>query len=114
MPNYIVTHRVVQEFCQDDLLECHKNLVADLPRGMTWQASWYVPEQNHLIGHYEAPSADAIRQVLQESGVSHIFPILHIQEAVEITPEHYARKRRTVAHKQRVSAHRSRVVAHKK
>ncbi len=88
--------------------------MADLPRSMKWQASWYVPEQNHLIGHYDAPNADAIKQMLQESGVSHIFPILHIQEAVEIAPEAYARRRRVVAHKRRVAAHSSRMVARKR
>ncbi len=87
MPCYILTHRLVKEFSQDEMMECNKRLAAHMPKGAKWQMSWYIPEQNHVICHWDAPGPEVIQQALKASGVADIFPLVKIQEAVEISPE---------------------------
>ncbi len=87
MPCFILTHGPVGEFTQERIVECGGKLMSSLPKNVKWLQGFYIPENDRLVCHWDAPSSDAVRTLLEQSGMSGIFPIEHIQEAVEIPPE---------------------------
>ncbi|MGE5139400.1 MAG: nickel-binding protein [Rudaea sp.] len=96
MPCFILTHRVVPAFSQEEMLECVKKLVAILPRDVKWLQSFYLPGENHLICHYDSPDLQSIRAAITAAELDHLFPVLRAQEAVEIDPGGFAPPRRPV------------------
>ncbi len=90
MPCFILTHRVAPAFSQQEMIECNKKLIAGLPKDVKWLQSFYIPADNHVICHYDAPDVQSIRSALTAAGIDHLFPLLRAQEAVEIEPEAYA------------------------
>ncbi len=93
MPCFILTHGPVGEFTQERILECGGKLMASLPKDIRWRQGWYIPENDSLVCHWDAPSAERVRALLEQSGMAGIFPIMAIQEAVEVPPEWLAHKR---------------------
>lgn len=93
MPCFIVEHKPIGEFTQERLLECGRKLMSSLPKEVKWQQGWYIPETDTLLCHWDAPSGEAVRSLLEQAGLSGLFPLTKMEEAVEVPPEWLAVKR---------------------
>jgi Nickel responsive protein SCO4226-like len=93
MPCFILTHGPVGEFTQERLIECGRKLMSSLPKDVRWLQGFYIPEEDSLVCHWDAPTSEAVRALLDQSGLDGIFPIMKIQEAVEVPPEWLRAKR---------------------
>jgi hypothetical protein len=93
----MVTHQVGEGFSPDAWLDGEKKVIGHLPREIKWVMSWYLPEQQLLLAHWDAPTAQAIRVALERSGLCKSLPILKIETAVEMYPKRYV-ARRNAAH----------------
>lgn len=93
MPCFILVHQPIGEFTQERLLECGKKLMSSLPKDVRWRQGWYIPENDSLVCHWDAPSEQAVRTLLEGAGMSGLFPLVKLQEAIELPPEWLAAKR---------------------
>lgn len=107
MACFLVTHQVGIDFTPEEWLADEKKVIGHLPREIKWVMSWYLPDQQLMLAHWDAPSEQAVRVALERSGICAHLPILRIESAVELYPKRYV-ARRNAAH-----AHRTRD-AHKK
>lgn len=107
MACFLVTHQVGIDFTPEEWLADEKKVIGHLPREIKWVMSWYLPEKQLMLAHWDAPSEQAVRVALERSGICAHLPILRIEPAVELYPKRYV-ARRNAAH-----AHRARD-AHKK
>ncbi len=87
MPCYILTHQPIGEFTQERLLECGRKLMSALPAGVKWQQGWYLPESDSLLCHWDAPSIEAVKSLLEGAGLAELFPLVKTQEAIEVPPD---------------------------
>jgi hypothetical protein len=85
----------VPAFSQEELLDCNKKLIEILPKDVKWLQSFYIPGENHLICHFDAPDVQSIRAAITAAELDHLFPLLRAQEAVEIDPEALAPRKRS-------------------
>lgn len=97
MACFLVTHKVSIDFAPDDCLADEKKVIGHLPREIKWVMSWYLPEKQLVLAHWDAPSEQAVRVALERSGICAHLPILHIEPAVELYPKRYV-ARRNAAH----------------
>jgi len=89
MARYIVIHQVVESTTLDDMLAMRKMLYT-AARGQTeWRNSWYIPATNELLCEWDAPTKDAIRDALTQSGAVTFAPIKAIHEVVPAGPKDY-------------------------
>ncbi len=93
MPCFILKHGPVGEFTQERLLDCGHKLMSSLPKNVKWLQGWYMPTEDVLLCHWDAPSSETVLQVIDEAGLANLFPIKSIQEAVEVPPEWLVPKR---------------------
>ena len=93
MPCFILVHQPIGEFTQERLLECGRKLMSSLPKNVKWRQGWYVPENDSLICYWDAPSAGTVSAMLEEAGLSGLFPLVKIEEAIELPPEWLAAKK---------------------
>lgn len=93
MSCFLVTHRVTPEFTQQILLADEKKVIRTLPRELKWEMSWFMPEAQVVVAHWNAPTSQAIHIALERAGLCRILPILKIEPAVEIYPKRYVARR---------------------
>lgn len=93
MPCFILVHQPIGEFSQERLTECGRKLMASLPKDVKWQQGWYIPETDSLLCHWYAPSSENVRSLLDKAGLSQLFPVVKVEEAIELPPEWLAVKR---------------------
>ncbi len=94
MPCYLLSHQPLGEFSQESLLDCGRRLVAALPKSIKWRLAWYLPEENVVLCHWDAPGPEAIRAVLDQAGIGQLMQLQKIEEVVEIHPEWLGRPKR--------------------
>lgn len=113
MACFLVTHRVGIDFAPDAYLEDEKKVIGHLPREIKWVMSWYLPEKQLLLAHWDAPSEQAVRVALERSGICTHLPILLIEPALEVYPKRYV-ARRNAAHAQHTrEAHKKHTPKHR-
>lgn len=105
MACFLVTHQVSGDFSQAEWLANEKKVIGHLPREIKWVMSWFLPEQNCMLTHWDAPTEQAVRVTLERSGICHTLPILKIEPAVELYPKRYV-ARRNAAHKKQTPKHK--------
>jgi hypothetical protein len=104
MACFLVTHRVGSAFSSESWLADEKRVIGHLPREIKWVMSWYLPDKQLMLAHWDAPSEQAVRVALERSGIAAALPILKIETAVELYPKRYvARRSAAHAHKERVA-----------
>jgi hypothetical protein len=108
MACFLVTHRASAAFAPDDLVEMEKRVIGHLPRELKWVMTWYLPQQQLVVAHWDAPTEQAVRVALERSGLLAELPISKIESAVELYPKRYVARRNAAqlrAHRAHSSAH---------
>lgn len=94
MACFLVIHRAPADFSDQVLLAEEKKVIRLAPREIKWLMSWFDPQQNEVISHWDAPTCQAVRATLEHAGVDRVLPLLEIIPVQEIYPKRYAARRR--------------------
>jgi hypothetical protein len=90
MARYIVVHGLAENYTgqsSDDVEQLRHHLY-DLVKGtpVQWIRGWWLYGSSQQLCEYESPSEDAIRAAIERSGISQMFPIASVQEAMPNGP----------------------------
>jgi hypothetical protein len=83
MTRFLVFHKLPDAMTQDELLAAGEAMNAAQPDEARWLRGWVSPENDRLVGEWEAAEGEAVRAALKEVD---LFPVEAVHLVVAVDP----------------------------